>query len=195
MLPGVVVFGVPFGVVVPGCVVVLSGGVGVPGVAVPAGGVAVPAGGVAVPAGGVAVPAGGVAVPVPGPGTGAAVGGGAAPGTGAGAPGVELWPAVPDPPAGALPPEGALCATTQVPQHKTTNNSEYFIFDMSASRSRIDSSVMKNLASNLRRVWSRRSTEKMQVMPYLCGAGARCLRHSSRLKIGRERQRFISEKH
>jgi len=109
-LPGV--FGV-FGLIVEGCVVLP--GVGVPGevdpgifgfgvvpgeaepgvlglcgavcgVAVPAGGVAVPAGGVAGLAGGVAVPAGGVA----------------------GEPGVEVWPAVPEPPAGAAPPAGAV---------------------------------------------------------------------------------------
>ncbi len=160
VLPGVVVFGVPFGVVVPGSVV-FAGGIPVPGVAVPAGGVAVPAGGVAVPAGGVAVP--GVAVPVPGPGTGAAVGGVAVPGAGVAAPGVELWPAVPDPPAGALPPDDGLCATSHVPQHKITNSSEYFIFDMSASRLRIYSSEI--LASNLRRVSSQDLPEGMQLMP------------------------------
>jgi len=89
--PGGVVFAVPFGDVEPGVVWVVGG------VAVPAGGVAVPVGGVAVPVGGVAVPAGGVAVPE----------GGVA------VPGVELCPAVPELPAGAVPPAGALCATTQ----------------------------------------------------------------------------------
>jgi len=85
-VPGEVLFGTPPGVVDPGA----FGFCGVVSGA-PAGGVAVPAGGVAVPAGGVAVPAGGVA-----------------------APGVELCPAVPEPPAGAVPPEGELCATTQL---------------------------------------------------------------------------------
>ena len=123
-LPGV--FGV-FGLIVEGCVVLP--GVGVPGevdpgifgfgvvpgeaepgvlgfcgavcgVAVPAGGVAVPAGGVAVPAGGVAVPAGGVA---------GLAGGVAVPAGGvAGEPGVEVWPAEPEPPAGAAPPAGSV---------------------------------------------------------------------------------------
>ena len=81
----------------------------VPGVAwgVPTGGVAVPAGGVAVPAGGVAVRAGGVA----------------------GEAGAELCPAVPEPPAGA-PPEGALCATAQLPQHNTTESNANFGDDM-----------------------------------------------------------------
>jgi len=77
------------------------------GVAVPAGGVAVPAGGVAVPAGGVAVPAGGVAVP-----------------------GVELCPAVPELPAGAVPPAGELCATTQAAQHKTAESKISCLIDM-----------------------------------------------------------------
>lgn len=115
--PGVVVvvLGVPFGVVDPGVVVfgvVVFGDVDpgvvwvVGGVAVPAGGVAVPAGGVAVPVGGVAVPAGGVAVP-----------------------GVEVCPAVPELPAGAVPPAGELCATTQTAQHRTTGSKISF-FDM-----------------------------------------------------------------
>ena len=66
-----------------------------------------PAGGVAVLAGGVAVPAGGVE-----------------------APGVELCPLVPEPPAGAPPPDGELCARIQLPQHKTTNNSVSFVIDI-----------------------------------------------------------------
>lgn len=103
--PGVVVFGVPLGVVfgdvVPGVVWVVGG------VAVLAGGVAVPAGGVAVPVGGVAVPAGGVAVP-----------------------GVEVCPAVPELPAGAVPPAGELCATTQTAQHRTTGSKISFFIDM-----------------------------------------------------------------
>ncbi len=106
VLPGV---GVPgevdpgifgFGVVVPGEAVPGEAEPGVLGfcgmvcgVAVPAGGVAVPAGGVAGPTGVVAGPAGGVAVPAGGV---------------TGEPGVELWPADPEPPAGAAPPAGAV---------------------------------------------------------------------------------------
>ena len=129
VLPGVFVFGVPFGCVDgvdPGAGVVP--GLAVPGVGGPAGGVAVPAGGVAVPApgaggpaGGVAVPAGGVAVPA---------GGVAVPAGGVAAPGVELWPADPEPPAGAVPPEEELCATTQLAQHSSTNNSAILVFDI-----------------------------------------------------------------
>ena len=136
-MPGVIVpFG--FGVVVPGVpgfcgvvsgavplaggVVVLPGGVAVPegGVAVLAGGVAVPAGGVAVLPGGVAVPAGGVAV-LPG--------GVAVPAGGVAVAGVELWPAVPAPP-GDVPPDGAVCAITQVPQRRTTERSVSFVIDI-----------------------------------------------------------------
>jgi len=143
VVPGDVVFGAPLGEVLPGlCVfgvgglVVPSGvvvvfGVPVPGAAVPAGGVAVPGGGVGGPAGGVAVLPGGVAVP--GPGTGAAVVGEAVPAGGVAAPGVELCPAVPDPPAGAVPPAGALCATTQLAQHRITDNNTNFVFDIFGS--------------------------------------------------------------
>ena len=112
VVPGVVLFGVvvpgfvvpgavPFGVVVPGVVPGLDGEPGV------VWGFVLPAGGVAVLPGGVAVPAGGVA-----------------------APGVDVCPLVPDPPAGADPPEGELWASTQLPQHKTTNNSEIFVIDI-----------------------------------------------------------------
>lgn len=80
----------------------------------PAGGVAVLPGGVAVLAGGVAVPAGGVAVPA----------GGVA------APGVEVCPLVPELPEGAVPPDGELCASTQLPQDKTTNSSVTFVIDI-----------------------------------------------------------------
>jgi hypothetical protein len=66
-----------------------------------------PAGGVAVLPGGVAVPAGGVA-----------------------APGLELCPAAREPPAGADPPEGEVCARTQLPQHRTTNNNVSFVSDI-----------------------------------------------------------------
>jgi hypothetical protein len=103
------------GVVFEGCALLGEG----PGVAVPLGevepgvvcGVAVRAGGVAVWAGDVAVLAGGVA----------------------GEPGVEvcpaeLCPAELEPPAGAAPP-AELCATAQLPQHKTTDNNASF-FDM-----------------------------------------------------------------
>ena len=103
--PGTVVFGVPLGEVDPGevCSVVPAGGV-----AVPVGGVAVLAGGVAGLAGGVAVPAGGVA----------------------GEPGVEVCPALREPPAGGAPPDGAVCATVQLPQHSTTDNNTNFDFDI-----------------------------------------------------------------
>lgn len=73
----------------------------------PAPGTGGPAGGVAVPAGGVAVPGGGVV-----------------------APGVELCPVDPEPPAGAVPPDGELCATTQLAQHTITNNNAIFVFDI-----------------------------------------------------------------
>ena len=97
-VPGVVVLGVPLGEVEPGVVC--------PGVVC---GVAVRAGGVAVWAGGVAVLAGGVA----------------------GEPGVEVCPAefCPaelEPPDGAVPP-AELCATAQLPQHKTINNNASFV--------------------------------------------------------------------
>ena len=46
------------------------------------------------------------------------------------APGVELCPLVPEPPAGADPPEGELCARTQLPQHKTTDSSVSFVIDI-----------------------------------------------------------------
>ncbi len=103
--PGTVEFGVPLGEVDPGvvCCVVLAGGV-----AVPAGGVAVLAGGVAGLAGGVAVLAGGVA----------------------GEPGVEACPALPEPPAAGAPPDGAVCASAQLPQHSTTDNNASLDFDM-----------------------------------------------------------------
>lgn len=80
-----------------------------------------PAGGVAVLPGGVGVPAGGVAV-LPG--------GAAVPAAGVAAPGVEICPLVPEPPAGAEPPEGELCATTQVPQLKTINSNVSFVIDI-----------------------------------------------------------------
>ena len=51
-------------------------------------------------AGGVAVPDGGVA----------------------GEPGVEVCPALREPPAGGAPPDGAVCASAQLPQHSTMNN-------------------------------------------------------------------------
>jgi len=141
--PGVVAPGVePFGVVVPGVVPlgvvpgVVSGAFPellVPGVVLlgmvpggldrgavlfgdalgfglPAGGVAVPAGGVAVLPGGPAVPPGGVAVP-----------------------GFELWPAdpeLPELPPGAVPPDHELWASTQLPQHKTTNSNVSFVIDI-----------------------------------------------------------------
>ncbi len=103
--PGTVVFGVPLGEVDPGevCSVVPAGGV-----AVPVGGVAVLAGGVAGLAGGVAVPAGGVA----------------------GEPGVEVCPGLREPPAGGAPPDGAVCASVQLPQHSTTDNNTNFDFDI-----------------------------------------------------------------
>lgn len=109
--PGTVVFGVPPGEVDPGvvCWVVPAGGV-----AVPAGGVAVLAGGVAGLAGGVAVPAGGVA----------------------GEPGVEDCPALPEPPAGGAPPEGAACATAHVAQPSTTDSNASFDFDIRFKSSR-----------------------------------------------------------
>jgi hypothetical protein len=128
VVPGL--FGV-FGFIVDGCV--LLPGVGLPGEfepgtapgvvflgAVPlvelapgafgfcgACGVAVLAGGVVVPAGGVAVFAGGVAVP-----------------------GVELWPAEPELLTGGAPPAGALCATSQDPQRRTTDNHANFLADV-----------------------------------------------------------------
>jgi hypothetical protein len=120
---GAVLLGVPPGVVDPGaaglCGVVsgtLPGWVALPagGVAVPAGGVAVLPGGVAALPGGVAVLPGGVAVP-----PGAVV-----------EPGVELWPADPEPPAGAVPPEGELCAITQLAQHRITENNVSFVIDI-----------------------------------------------------------------
>ena len=103
--------------VVEGCVVLPGAGVpgevdpGVVVFGVPFGdvdpGVVWVVGGVAVPVGGVAVPAGGVA-----------------------APGVELCPAVPELPAGAVPPAGELCATTQTAQHRTTKSKISFFIDM-----------------------------------------------------------------
>jgi hypothetical protein len=105
LLPGTVVFGVPLGEVDPGvaCFVVPAGGV-----AVPAGGVAALAGGVAGLAGGVVVPAGGVA----------------------GEPGVEVCPGLPEPPGLGAPPDGAVCASAQVPQHSTTDNNANLDFDI-----------------------------------------------------------------
>ena len=101
----------------------LPGGIAVPagGVAVLPGGVAESAGGVAVLPGGVAEPAGGVAV-LPG--------GVAVPADGVAVPGVELCPAEPEPPAGAVPPEGELWATTQVAQHRMTAKRVSFVFDI-----------------------------------------------------------------
>jgi hypothetical protein len=65
-------------------------------------------GGDVLPAGGVAVPAGGVA-----------------------APGLGVCPVVPEPPAGADPPEGELWAMTQHPQDKTTKSSNVsFLIDI-----------------------------------------------------------------
>ena len=103
--PGTVALGVPLGEVDPGvvCCVALAGGV-----AVPAGGVAVLAGGVAGLAGGVAVLAGGVA----------------------GEPGVEACPALPEPPAAGAAPDGAVCASAQLPQHSTTDNNATSDFDI-----------------------------------------------------------------
>jgi hypothetical protein len=139
---GVVEFGVVPGLVVPGAVpgfvapgllgvvglvgVVPAGGGGavLPG-GVPAGGVAVLPGGVAVLLGGVAVPAGGVA---------GLPGGVAVPPGGVAAPGVELWPEDPDPPAGAVPPDGELCATTQVVQPNISVNKVIFDIDIRLPR-------------------------------------------------------------
>lgn len=45
-------------------------------------------------------------------------------------PGVELCPAVPVPPAGAVPPAGELCATTQLPQHRITDNNVSLVIDI-----------------------------------------------------------------
>ncbi|HKV76778.1 MAG TPA: hypothetical protein VJP02_01475 [Candidatus Sulfotelmatobacter sp.] len=68
----------------------------------------VPPGGVVALPGAVVVPAGGVA-----------------------APGFELCPVVPEPPAGADPPEGELWAMTQHPQHNTTKSSNVsFLIDI-----------------------------------------------------------------
>ncbi len=132
---------VPFGLVVPGVVVpgvvvpgvpgfwgVVSGAVPVAGgVPLPGGGVAVPAGGVAVLPGGVAVPAGGVAV-LPG-GVAALPGAVAAPPGAVVEPGVELCPAVPAAP-DAAPPDGAVCATTQVAHKRTREASVSFVIDI-----------------------------------------------------------------
>jgi hypothetical protein len=129
MVPGVELFGVvfpgvvPFGVFEPGEVVAggFAPGVevfgdapgvdGLPGLVwgfVPPGEVVVLPGGAVVPAGGVTVPAGGVA-----------------------APGLGLCPVVPEPPAGADPPEGELWAMTKHPQDKTTKSSNLsFLIDI-----------------------------------------------------------------
>jgi len=84
---------------------------GLPGLVwgfVPPGEVVVLPGGAVVPAGGVTVPAGGVA-----------------------APGLGLCAVVPEPPAGADPPEGELWAMTQHPQDKTTKSSNLsFLIDI-----------------------------------------------------------------
>lgn len=45
-------------------------------------------------------------------------------------PGAWLCPAVLVPPAGAAPPAGALCATTQVPQKRTTEKRVSFLKDI-----------------------------------------------------------------
>jgi len=129
VVPGVELFGVvfpgvvPFGVFEPGEVVAggFAPGVevfgdapgvdGLPGLVwgfVPPGEVVVLPGGAVVPAGGVTVPAGGVA-----------------------APGLGLCAVVPEPPAGADPPEGELWAMTQHPQDKTTKSSNLsFLIDI-----------------------------------------------------------------
>jgi len=105
VLLGLAVVGVVvLGVVVPGVVCVVSGVEGVVLCGVVVAGV--------VPACGVAVPVGDVGVP-------------------AGAPGVELCPAVPGPPAGAVPPAGELCATTQLPQNKITESKVSLVIDIS----------------------------------------------------------------
>lgn len=76
-----------------------------PGVALPAGGIAVP------PVGGcVVLPVGGCTAPV------------------GGADG-DVWPGVAEPAGGALP-AGACCATTQVAQNKSTDNSVSFLGDI-----------------------------------------------------------------
>lgn len=41
----------------------------------------------------------------------------------------EVWPGVPEP-AGAVPPAGACCATTQVAQNKSTDSSVSFLGDI-----------------------------------------------------------------
>jgi hypothetical protein len=38
---------------------------------------------------------------------------------------------VPDPPAGADPPAGELCATTQLPQHKIADSKVSLVIDIS----------------------------------------------------------------
>jgi len=101
LLPGEGVFGE----VEPGTVVVAGGGV--VGVAELPGGVAVLPGGVAVLAGGVAVLPGGVAVP-----------------------GVWVCPVAPGAPAGNVPLEGALCATTQIVQKSSRERREPFRTDI-----------------------------------------------------------------
>lgn len=65
---------------------------------------------------------------VPGVGTGVCGTGGPACGV-AGEPGVEVCPALLELPAG-VPAEGAVCATTQLAEHKTTDNKVNFIFDI-----------------------------------------------------------------
>ena len=124
VLPGAVVLGAPFGdvdgVVAPG--EVEPGAVGAafgevdPGVVafgdVPFG--EVEPGVLCVPDGGVAVPAGGVAVP----------------GAGVAAPGVAVCPAVPEPPAGAVPPEGEVCAVTHTAQNRITESVVMFFVDV-----------------------------------------------------------------
>jgi len=145
--PGIVVHGAPavdpfapFGVApvvfevpaAPVVGVVPGVGAGWDGVAVPAGGVAVPAPGVAVPGPGVAVPAPGVAVPAPGvavpapgvvavPAPGVVVvpaGSVAVPPGGTLAPGVEVCPGAAV--VGAAP-AGAVCATIQLAQPKSSD--------------------------------------------------------------------------
>ena len=86
------------------------------GVVAPVGGVTVPVGGVVAPVGGVTEPVGGVAVLV----------GGVA------VPGACVRPAVPVlRVAGAVPPEGALCATTQVAQQRITERNAILLADIS----------------------------------------------------------------
>jgi len=80
--------------------------------------------------------------PVPGVGAGVCGTGGPACGV-AGEPGVEVCPALLELPAGA-PLAGAVCATTQLTELKTTDNNVNFVFDMS-NLSAFSSFLMTNL--------------------------------------------------